>query len=316
MHHPTRDPKAAAFPHAWFEGGIVPIEQAQVSIMTNALQYGTGWFAGVRGYLSADKKSFHIFRLDDHIHRFLSSAKILGVKIRHSSEELRNIIIDLTRKNAPTCDTYYRPFAYLGSLALSPDLSHDEYFDFALYMIPLGDYLATDRGNSVGVSTWRRISDTSIPARAKISGGYINSALAKKEAHDRGFVEAIVLTDDGHVSEGSAMNVFIVRNGVLITTPKYEDILEGITRHTILTLAHEMGIPTEERSIDRTELYIADEAFFSGTGAQVAWIDSVDGRKVSDGTEGFITKKLRDRFFNIVRGNDNKYEKWLTKISI
>jgi branched-chain amino acid aminotransferase len=311
-----RDPKKIAYPYAFFEGEVTPIEYANVNIMTNALQYGTGWFGGIRGYIGEDKKSFFIFRLEDHIKRFLASARVLGVKMKYSASELKDIIIDLTKKNKPTSDTYYRPFAYLGSLALAPNLAHEEFFEFALYMIPLGDYIATDKGNSVGVSSWRRISDNSIPSRAKISGGYINSALAKKEAHDRGFVEAIVLTDDGHVSEGSAMNVFIVRNGVLITSPKYQDILEGITRDTILQLASTMGIPALERPIDRTELYVCDEAFFSGTGAQVAWIDSIDGRSIADGKEGPITRALREAFFSIVRGKDKRYDTWLTKVCV
>ena len=203
-----------------------------------------------------------------------------------------------------------RPFAYAGSTNLSPNLERDAQFDFALYMMPLGEYLSVEKGLSVMVSSWRRISDNAIPPRGKISGSYINSALARKEATERGFDEAILLTQDGHVSEGSAENIFIVRDGILITPSATDDALEGITRRTILQLAKDLGIPTEIRSVDRTELYIADEAFFSGTGVQVAWIAKVDDRTVGDAKRGPVTKQLQDLFFSIVRGEEPRYGAW------
>lgn len=305
-----------SFPHAFFEGKVVPIEEAKVSIMTNALQYGTGIFGGIRGYYNKEKGFISLFRLEDHFQRFVNSLKVIGVSLEYSKEDLIKITVDLTKKNNPQADTYYRPFAYAGSLNLSPNLERDNTFAFAEYMIPLGDYLPTDKGISVMVSSWRRISDNAIPSRAKITGGYINSALAKKEANQNGHEEAIFLSEDGHVAEGSAMNFFMVRDGVLITPSKSSDILEGITRRTVLALAKDLGIPVEERTIDRSELYVADEAFFSGTGAQVSWIQKVDHRMVGNGTRGEITGKIQDLFFSVVRGNESKYDSWCTKLDI
>lgn len=308
--------QTTSFPYAFFEGKVVPIEDAKVSIMTNAIQYGTGIFAGVRGYYNAEKGFISVFRLDDHIKRFLQSVKIIGVELNYTHEELKKITLDLIEKNQPKTDTYFRPFAYASSLNLSPNLDRDHLFEYALYMIPLGDYLPTDKGISVGVSSWRRVSDNAIPSRAKASGSYINSALAKREANQHGHEEAIFLNEAGHVAEGSAMNFFMVRDGVLITPPKSDDILEGITRRSIMQIAKDMNIPVEERSIDRSELYVADEAFFSGTGAQVAWISKVDSRTIGDGTMGPITEKVRDMFFRVVRGNEEMYSDWCTKIVI
>lgn len=303
-------------PFAFFEGKVVPMEEAKVSIMTNALQYGTGIFSGMRGYFDKDSNALRIFRIDDHIERFLQSLRILGVSIEYSHEDLKKIILELVAKNKPTSDLYFRPFAYAGSLNLAPNLDRDSVFNFALYMIPMGDYLPTDKGLSVGVSSWRRISDNAIPSRAKISGGYINSALAKKDAHNAGYDEAIFLNEAGHVAEGSAMNIFIARNGTLITPPPSDDILEGITRRSILQIAKDNGIEVLERSIDRSELYVSDEVFFSGTAAQIAWIQKVDGRVVGNGEQGTVSKKIQEIFFNTVRGKEEKYKSWLTEVKI
>lgn len=308
--------KTTYFPNAFFEGNYVKTEDAKVSVMTNALQYGTAFFGGMRGYYHKEKGFLSVFRVDDHIKRFLTSAQIIGVSMKYSHQQIKDITMKLIEMNKPQTDTYFRPFAYAGSTNLSPNLERDHTFDFAMYMIPLGDYLPTDKGLSVCVSSWRRISDNAIPSRAKISGSYINSALAKLEASTRGYDEAIFLSEDGHVAEGSAMNLFIVRNGVLITPAFSENILEGITRRTIVKIAEDMGIPTMDRVVDRTELYVADEAFFSGTGAQVAWINKIDDRIIADGKRGPITSKIQDTFFEIVRGNNQKYAEWCTKIKI
>ena len=303
-----------SFPFSFFEGKIVKTEDAKVSIMTNALQYGTGIFGGVRGYYNKEKKFLSVFRIDDHLKRFKSSLKILGVDMNYSQADLKKILLDLTKKNNPQTDTYFRPFAYASSLNLSPNLERDGVFEFALYMIPLGDYLPTDRGISVSVSSWKRVSDNAIPSRAKISGSYVNSALAKKEAMSNGHDEAIFLSESGTVSEGSAMNIFIVRDGVLITPSKTQAILEGITRRSVIKLAEDLGFPIEERAIDRSELYVADEAFFSGTGAQISWISKIDHRQIGDGRMGPMTKKIRDLFFRVVRGDEKKYADWCTII--
>lgn len=301
------------YPYCFFQGKIVSIEDAKISIMTNALQYGTGIFAGIRVYHNKEKGFFSIFRIWDHYKRFLSSLKILGVKSPYTQEEFVKHTIDLVRKNKPTGDAYLRPFAYVGHTKLGPNLA-DTTMDFAMYMLTLGEYLPVDKGLSVLVSSWRRVSDNAIPARGKITGSYINSALARKEAHELGFNEALVLTESGHVAEGSAENIFLVRDGVLITPSVSDDALEGITRKTIVKFAEDMGIPTESRSIDRSELYIADEAFFSGTGVQVSWIAKIDNRVIGDGKRGPITAKLQEKYFNVVKGNDPKYKDWLTKV--
>jgi len=300
-------------PFAFFEGKIVPTEQAKVSVMTNALQYGNAIFDGIRGYLSADKKSINIFRLDDHYHRFLNALKILNKSIRYDEKKLISTTLELAKVNKPKSDCYIRPFAYATNYEISPDLSKLD-FEYALYMIPLGEYLSISKGLKLAISNWVRINDNMIPSRAKVSGGYINSSLAKGDAARLGYDDALMLTQDGHIAEGSGANFFMVRDGVLITSPRYADVLEGITRRSILQLAHDLGIPTQERPIDRTEVYIADEAFLSGTGAQVAWISEVDGRMIGNGKMGPLTAKIQKLFFSIVRGNMNKYTSWLTKV--
>jgi len=308
-----------ALPFAFLKGKIVPIEEANVSIMTNGLQYGNGIFGGIRGYLEKTKSSnntqtkINIFRISDHYDRFLKSLRILNQTISYTKEQLVKITLELARRNKPTVDCYFRPFAYASHLGFSPDLLHAK-FDFALYMVSMGEYLPVSAGLKLMISSWTRISDRSIPARAKICGAYVNSSLAKAEAVSSGFDDAMMLSEDGHISEGSAANFFMVRHGVLVTSPKHSDILEGVTRRSVLKIAKDLGIPTEEREIDRTESYIADEAFLCGTGVQVAWIKEIDGRKLGDGKIGPITEKLQKIFFSIVRGQSEKYHHWLTRI--
>ncbi|TSC87703.1 MAG: branched-chain amino acid aminotransferase [Microgenomates group bacterium Gr01-1014_16] len=308
--------KSEDFKFAFFQGKIVPQEKARVSIKTNALQYGTAVFGGIRGYYDKDKRILDIFRPQDHFERFLNSLKILGVSIPYSSPDLVQIIVNLVIKNHPRQNVYFRPFAYAGSLQLAPNLFRDNKFDFAMYMIPLEEYLSVSKGLSVKVSSWTRVSDNSIPARGKISGSYINSALARQESAQLGFDEAIVLNNKGEVSEGSAENLFIVRNGYLVTPPVTEDILEGITRNTILQLAKDLNILTVERSIDRSELYIADEAFFCGTGVQVAWISEIDKRPVGNSQIGPITSRIQTAFFSLVHGKMKKYSSWVYPIKL
>lgn len=226
--------KNNSFPYAFFNNSITKIEDAKVSIMTNALQYGTGVFGGIRGYYNKKGQYLSVFRIEDHFKRFLSSLNILGVGLNYTQSELVEILKKLVKKNNPKVDTYFRPFAYAGSTLLAPNLAGDPVFQFALYAIPLGEYLPVDKGLTVGVSSWRRIADNAIPSRAKISGGYINSALARVEAERHGYNEAIFLTQEGTVAEGSAENLFIVRDGVLVTSAKTDDVLEGITRRTIM----------------------------------------------------------------------------------
>lgn len=301
--------------YAFFEGKIVPFSEAKVSIGTHALQYGTGAFGGIRGYLSEDKTTINIVRLKEHTARLLRSARLLRMDLPFTIDSLADTIIELTKANAPTSDTYYRPFVYKSTVSLSPKLQglDDE---LAIYMLPMGDYLDTTRGQTAIVSSWTRASDNMIPSRGKFTGSYIGSAFAKDQAMAYGCDDAIMLNADGKIAEGSAANLFIAREGTLITPPVTSDILEGITRRTILQLCEELGIPVEQRGIDRTELYIADEAFFCGTGVQVAWIEEIDGRKVGDGTQGPIAKQLYDTLFSIFRGRTDAHRDWITPVEI
>lgn len=301
--------------YAYFEGEFVPFSQANVSVGTHALHYGTGAFAGVRGYLDQDGETINIFRLRDHATRLLRSAKLLRMELPHDVDSVMATLVELTRRNAPTSDVYYRPLVYKSSVQLTPRLRGID-DELAIYMMPMGDYLDTQRGQKVIVSSWTRITDNIIPARGKITGGYINSALAKDEAEEAGADEAIMLDLQGHVAEGTGCNLFIVRDGVLITPPVTGDVLEGITRRSILQVAADLGIPTEQRSIDRSELYIADEAFFCGTGVQVAWIETIDGRTIGSGTDPQVTRSIREVMFDTFRGRNDRYADWITRVNV
>jgi branched-chain amino acid aminotransferase len=300
---------------AFFEGKIIPIGEAKVDIRTNSLQYGTAVFEGIRSYWNDKTKTSYIFRINDHYKRFLSSCKIMMIKVKYSAEELSDITIELLRKEKYSEDCYIRPFAYNSGLDIGPKLIKNEQ-DIFIYSIPLGEYIDIKRPISVCISSWDRISDNSIPPRAKISGSYVNAAFQKTEALLNGYDEAIVLTNDGrHISEGSAMNVFMLKKGILITPPVTDDILEGITRDTVIELAEKFeNIKVIERSIDRTELYTADELFFCGTGAQISSIGQVDKRPVGDGKIGPFTKRMQDLYFKVAKNEIKEYSNWCTKV--
>ncbi len=299
--------------YAYFEGNIVPFADAKISVGTHALQYGTGAFAGIRGYLDQDGETINIFRLPEHAARLLNSAKILRAKLPFTRESLAETIVNLVEKNAPTGDVYIRPFIYKSSVQLTPRLNGLDN-ELAVYMLQLGDYLDTEKGIKAAVSSWMRVPDNAVPGRGKLSGAYINSALAKDEAEEKGADVAILLDQQGHVAEGSGCNLFLVRDGALVTAPITGDILEGITRRTMMQFARDEGIPIEERDIDRSELYIVDEAFFCGTGVQIAPIASIDGRPVGDGQPGPITMRIREIFFDTVRGRNPDYTHFLTRV--
>jgi branched-chain amino acid aminotransferase len=307
--------KVTPFSDSFFQGKFVSIEDAKISVMTNGFQYGTGFFGGIRGYWNKEKKTILIFRLDDHYKRFLSSANILGCKFPYSHKELMDITLQLVKKNSPSQNVYFRPFAYVGNTELSPNFANVT-LDFGLYMIPLEEYMPLGKGLHLVVSSWQRISDSAISTLAKASGGYINSALARKEADDNGFDEAILLNKHGNVAEGSAENLFIVRNGDIITPPISEGALEGITRRSVMKIAQDMGFRVIERPILRSELYVSDEVFLTGTGCQVAWVEQIDKRIIGSGKIGNITAQLKDKFFAVVQGKDEEYKEWVTKISL
>lgn len=298
---------------AFFEGDYRPLSEANVNISTHALQYGTMVFGGLRAYYNPTRENLFIFRLTDHCRRLLRSAHIMQMKSPVDADRMSEIVLEVTRRNEYRCNVYYRPFIYKSSLQLSPRL-HDVDDDFALYTLELDDYLDTSRGMRTAVSSWRRIDENIIPTRSKAGGGYINSALAKSEAVQNGFDEAIFLDMRGFVSEGSAENIFIIRDDKIITPPLSGSVLEGITRRSMIEIARREGFEVVEREIARSELYICDEAFFCGTGAQVAWIAEIDRRVVGSGEIGPITNQLRDRFIKIVTGEDQSYSDWLTPI--
>ena len=300
---------------AFFEGKIVPISEAKVDIRTNALQYGTAVFEGIRCYWAQSEKKNYVFRLRSHYERLLDSCRIMMISVRYSIEELCDITLELLKKEGYREDSYIRPFAYNSGLNIGPKLIHNDQ-DLFIYSIPLGEYLNLSKPISVCVSSWTRIPDNCIPPRAKISGSYVNAALQKTEALLGGYDEAITLSFDGqHVSEGSAMNLFMIKNNKISTPPVYNDILEGVTRNTIIELAkNELGINVLERQIDRTELYTADELFFCGTGAQVSPIGNVDGRTVGNGEIGVFTKKFQEIYFKVVKNEMKKYSEWCTEV--
>lgn len=304
----------AATKYAFFEGKIVPIEQAKVSIMTHTFNYGTGAFAGIRGYWNEEQEQLYVFRILDHYRRFLNSAKFLLATVPYTAQELADVTVELLAREGWREDCYIRPLLYKADEVVGVRL-HNLRDAVAIFSLPFGRYIEDEEGAKVCTSTWRRVDDTAIPPRGKLIGAYMNSALIKTEAMLNGFDEAIVLNPDGHVSEGSAENLFIVRDGVLITPPVHGNVLEGITRRTIMHLAqHELHVPVVEREIDRSELYIADEAFFCGTGVQIVAIASVDHRTVGSGRIGPITRQVRDLYFRIVRGKEPKYMEWLTPV--
>ncbi|CAN5473697.1 branched-chain amino acid transaminase [soil metagenome] len=300
---------------AFFEGQVIPFADANISIGTHCVQYGTGAFAGIRGYLDDSGETVNIFRLADHARRLLNSARLLRMELPYTPSDVERIITGLVEQNGHLGDIYIRPFIYKPAVQLTPRLRGigDE---LAVYMMPMGDYLSLDRGQKALVSSWFRIPDNAIPSRGKLSGAYVNSAFAKDEAEEKGADEAIMLNTMGKIAEGSGCNLFMVRNGVLTTPPFSSDILEGITRRSVLAMAADAGIPSEVREIDRTELYLADEAFFCGTGVQIAWIESIDGRTVGNGARGPITQQVQTRFFDTVRGRDTMYGDWLTKVRV
>jgi len=296
--------------HAFFEGKIVPLEDAKVSIATHAFLYGTSVFGGMRAYWNEEKKRLFVFRPYDHYRRLLQSARMMAMQTSYDEESLIQITLDLLRTDDWKQDIYFRPTFYKADLGIGVRL-HDLRDEFSIFVTAYEKYVPNDTNAHVTISSWRRIDDNVIPARGKVAGAYANSSLIKTDAVRSGFDEALVLDQNGHVSEGSAMNVFMVRDGVLVTPPVTDNILEGITRKSVIELARrELGIEVMERSIDRTEVFIAEEMFFTGTAAQITGITKVDHRPVGRGEMGPVATKLRDLLENTVRAKNPKYEHW------
>ncbi len=297
----------------YIDGKFVPDEEATVSVRCRALNYGMGCFGGVRGYLADDEREVYLFRLDRHVRRLARSAKVLCLRMPGTDEEVGRILVELLRRNDVHHDVYIRPLLIHNSNELAPILDEAS-TSFIAYCMPLARYLDKD-AIDVCVSSWRRVRDNAIPSRTKPTGAYLNSALARREAMDNGFDEAIFLTEDGMVSEGSAEHVFIVREGTLVSPPSTMDNLDGITRRSLIALATEdLGIPFVERPIGRTELYVADEMFLCGTGAQVTPVRSVDRRPIGTSEVGPITRRLKDHFLDVCRGRVEHRKNWLTPV--
>ncbi|HYU71857.1 MAG TPA: branched-chain amino acid transaminase [Ktedonobacteraceae bacterium] len=297
----------------FMNGEFIPTEKGVISVRTHGFAYGTGCFEGIRGYWNEQDQQVYLFRLREHYERLLRSCKILHMKLPYTIDELIDISVELVRRNGQREDVYLRPVVYKGDTVIGVRL-HDLEDHFILTAEPMGNYVEMT-GLRCGVSSWRRIDDNALPARAKIIGGYVNAAFAKTEALQNGYDEAIMLTHEGHVSEGSAENIFLAINGELVTPSATENILLGITRETVIQLAHrELNRITRERTVDRTELYTADEIFLCGTGAQVAPVVSIDHCPIGDGTIGPVAGQLQALYFDVVRGKRAEYKEWCTPV--
>jgi branched-chain amino acid aminotransferase len=300
--------------HVFFEGKIVPFDEAKVSVATHAFNYGTAVFGGIRGYWNDEKKKVYIFRPYDHFRRLLNSGRMMNMHIDFDEESLIQLTLDLVRMEGWQTDIYIRPLIYKADLGIGVRL-HDLRDELTIFTMPFQLYVKNDTDAHVTVSSWRRLDDNMIPARGKISGAYANSALIKTDANRAGFDEALVLNQNGHISEGSAMNIFMVREGMVITPPVTDNILEGITRKTAMELAkNELGLPVVERPIDRTEIYICDELFMTGSAAQIVAITKVDYRPVGKGEMGPVAGKLREIFNGVVRAKNSKYAHWNVEV--
>jgi len=319
------DPKATAAPHhaptpgslddlvCYFEGDWVPMRDAKVSVMTHAFMYGTATFEGIRAYWNADEGRLYGLRIREHVERIRQSCRILMMRDVPPVDELTRLIVETVKRNGFREDVYIRPSFYKSTSAIGVRL-HDLENQLYIIAIPFGNYIETEKGIRVMTSSWRRNADDALPARGKIVGGYVNMAFQKTEAVLNGFDEAVVLTADGHVNEASAANLFVVRDGVALTPPVSDDLLEGVTRKAIFEMLTNEGIPYEVRSIDRSELYVADELFLCGTGVQISSVVEVDHRPVGSGEIGPIGRLVRDRYFDAVRGRLPEYAHWLTPI--
>jgi branched-chain amino acid aminotransferase len=297
-------------PYVYYRNQFTPLEDAKMGVLTHALHYGTGCFDGIRGNWNEEKGQLFLFRVKEHYERLRNGCRILRINLPLTIDEMIKLTVEAVERSGYREGVYIRPLAYKSQEAIGVRL-HNLEDDFLIVVTTLAAYIDNETGVRCCTSSWRRIDDTMIPARAKTTGLYVNSALAKTEAMERGFDEAIMLSMDGHVSEGSGENIFLVQEGKLITPPSSDNILIGITRQTVIELAREeLGIETLERSIDRSELYICDEAFFTGTAAHVAPIIEIDERPIGNGSMGPVTRKLQEIYYKVIHGNHPKYMHW------
>ena len=306
-------PEALAF----FRGNIVPISEAKVSVMTHALHYGTAVFEGIRGNWNEEHGKLYVFRMREHYDRLIQGCKMLLLDIPYTADDLCNITVELLRSCGYKEDLYIRPLAYKSQELIANLKLHEIESDFTLMAVPFGAYIDTEGAINCCTSSWRRIDDLMIPPRVKISGHYVNGILAKTEAVMAGFDEAIMLTQEGNVSEGTGENLFMISNGTIYMPPVADNNLTGITRDSAITLAKkELGIDIVERNIRRSEIYLADEVFLTGTAAHITPVGSLDSRPIGDGGVGPITRKIRDLYIDLIRGNNPDYLDWCTEIPL
>ncbi|MGI0017444.1 MAG: branched-chain amino acid transaminase [Nitrosotalea sp.] len=295
----------------WFDGKLVKAEDAKVPVMTHAIHYGTSVFEGVRGYWNS--KNLYIFRLQDHIKRFRNSGKVYSISLRFTDKEIANAIIQICKKNNVKESCYIRPFYFVGKHGINLHVTEDTPTHAAIVMFPFGD-LFNKNGIKVGISSWRRIHDISTPPLAKMGGNYLNSILATQESKRNGYDEAILLDHLGNISEAPGENIFIVRDGKLLTPPPSSSALEGITKDSVIRIAKDLGYDTIEREIPRTEIYFAEEVFLTGTAAEITPVISVDGKRVGDNKVGKITENIRKIYSDITMGKNKKYSRWVTPV--
>ena len=298
----------------YHDGEFVKMSDIRLSPATHALNYGTGAFEGIRAYWSESRGTLQVLKMREHYERFEKSCRFARIELRHTVDELCDITLEILKRNAPREDTYIRPLAYKAATSVGVKLAVDD--QLSIFTVPMGNYVELT-GLRCCVSSWRRIPDNAIPARGKLTGSYLNTALAVDEAQRAGYDDAIFLTQDGHVSEASAANIFLLRKGGLITPPVTADILEGITRDAVMELAEkELGMPTAQRDVDRTELYAADEVFLTGTGFQIAPVVEVDGRPVGNGEIGPVSGRLQELYFKAARGDNPEYAHWTVAVEV
>ena len=303
------DPNLIVF----FNGDYIPLHEARIGILTHALHYGTGVFEGIRAYWDEPSQELFVMRPREHYERMRRNCGILRIELPQTAEQLCKITLELLRRNGFRTDIYIRPLAYKSAQRIG--VATDDQDAFAIVAVPFGAYFAVQGGLHAGVSSWVRNNDNAIPPRGKITGAYANSALASDDAHRAGFDEAILLNQSGHVTEGATCNLFMVRDGRLITPPVTEDVLEGITRDSVMELAQrELGVETVERPIDRSELYCADELFLAGTGVAIQPVIRVDHRQVKDGAVGPITSRMQQLYLDATRGRLAAYRKWIVPV--
>ncbi len=304
-------------PLAFFRGQVVPLSEARVSVTTHALHYGTAVFEGIRGNWNADHDKLYVFRMREHYERFIQGCRIMMLNIPYNVDDLCEITLDLLKRCGYKEDLYIRPLAYKSEERVANLKLQDLSSDFTLIVVPFGAYIEAEGAIRCCTSSWRRVDDTIIPPRVKISGHYVNSILAKTEATLSGFDEAIMLTQDGNVSEGSGENLFLISNGVLHTPLVADNNLTGITRDSAMRIASdELGLNIVERQIRRSELYLADEIFLTGTAAHVTPVGELDMRPIGDGGVGPITQQINDMYVDIIAGNNPKYQDWCAAVAL